>query len=79
MRRGSPYLVCDTDSRPVTPQQAQAIIADRWTVPPEIRARRRSKKTGKAPQKVLEGQYARGDLPHSTTPPRRRQSVKPTP
>ena len=79
MRRGSPYLVCDTDSRPVTPQQAKAIIADRWTVPPEIRARRRSKKTGKAPHKVREGQYARGDLPRSTTPPRRRPSVKPTP
>jgi hypothetical protein len=63
MRRGTPYVIRDTDGRPVTPQQANAIIAERWTVPPEIRARRRSKKTGKAPQKVLEGQYTRGGLP----------------
>ena len=76
MRRGAPYVVCDTDSRPVTPQQAKAIIAERWTVPPQVRARRRSKKTGKAPQKVLEGQYARGGLPRDTTPPRRERSVK---
>jgi transposase len=77
MRRGTPYIICDTDGRPVTTQQAAAIIAERWTVPPETRARRRSKKTGKAPQKALEGQYARGDLPHGTTPPRHRQPVKP--
>jgi transposase len=79
MRRGTPYVICDTDGRPVTTDQAKAIIAGRWTVPPEIRARRRSKKTGKAPQKVLEGQYARGSLPRGTTPPRHGQPVKTNP
>jgi transposase len=79
MRRGTPYVICDTDSRPVTPAQAKAIIAERWTVPPEIRARRRSKKTGKAPQKVPEGQCARGGLPQHTTPPRHKRSVKRSP
>jgi transposase len=79
MRRGTPYVIRDTDGQPVTPDQAKAIIAGRWTVPPEIRARRRSKKTGKAPQKVLEGQYARGSLPRPTTPSPRRRSVKPVP
>jgi hypothetical protein len=69
MRRGTPYIICDIDGRPVNAGQAKAIIAERWTVPPEIRARRRGKKTGKAPQKVLAGQYARGDLPRGTTPP----------
>jgi transposase len=78
MRRGQPYLICDTDGRPVTPEQARKIITERWTVPAEIRARRRSKK-GKAPQKVLEGQYTRGDLPQPTTPPRREKSVKGNP
>ena len=78
MRRGTPYVICDTDGQPVTPEQAKAIIAERWTVPPEIRARRRSKKTGKAPQKVLEGQYARGSLPRGTTPPHRERPVKQT-
>jgi transposase len=78
MRRGTPYLICDTDGRPVTPEQAKAIIAEHWTVPPEIRAQRRSKKAGKAPQKVLEGQHARGSLPHGTTPPRHGRPVKQT-
>lgn len=71
MHRGMPYVICDTDGRPVTPDEAKAIIAQHWTVPPEVRARRRSKKAGKAPQKVLAGQSkphapsagTRGDLP----------------
>jgi transposase len=79
MRRGAPYVIRDTDGRPVTAQQANAIIAGRWTVPPGIRARKRSKKTGKAPQKVLEGQCTRGSLPRGTTSPRQRQPVKTTP
>jgi transposase len=78
MRRGTPYIIRDTDGQPVTPDQAKAIIAERWTVPPQTRARRRSKKTGKAPQKVLQGQYARGSLPRSTTPPRHPRPVKQT-
>jgi transposase len=78
MRRGTPYIICDTDGQPVTPAQAKKIITERWTVPPDVRARRRSKKTGKAPQKVLAGQYARGDLPRGTTPPHSEQPVKPS-
>jgi transposase len=77
MHRGMPYVICDTDGRPVTPAEAKAIIAERWTVPAEVRARRRSKKTGKAPQKVLVGQSKpnargtgrRGDLPHPASSP----------
>lgn len=76
MRRGTPYVICDTDGHPVTPQQAKTIIAEHWTVPAEVRARRRSKKTGKAPHKALEGQYARGSLPRDNTPPLRDRSVK---
>ncbi|MBO0809813.1 MAG: IS110 family transposase [Actinobacteria bacterium] len=79
MRRGTPYVIRDTDGRPVTAQQAKGIITERWTVPPEVRARRRSKKTGKAPQKVLAGQYARGSLPRGTTPLPHAAPVKPTP
>lgn len=68
MRRAMPYVVCDTDGTQVSPEQAKKIIAERWTVPPEVRARRRSTKTtnkiknlkvgraGKAPQRVLAGQ-----------------------
>ena len=62
MRRGMPYVVCDTDGTPVSPVEAKKIIAEQWTVPPEVRARRRSTKhkihkvkAGKAPQQVLAG------------------------
>jgi transposase len=78
MTRGMPYVICDTDGRPVEPDEAKAIIAEHWTVPADVRARRRSKKVGKAPQKVLAGQSkphargagTRGDLPQpaSSTP-----------
>jgi transposase len=71
MRRGMPYVICDTDGQPVSPEQARAIIAEHWTVPADVRARRRSKKVGKAPQQVLaahatpsaRGASRRGDLP----------------
>jgi transposase len=71
MRRGTPYLICDTDGRPVTPDEAKTIIAQHWIVPAEVRARRRNKKMGKAPQQVLTAQVKprapsaskRGDLP----------------
>ena len=65
--RGMPYVICDTDGTPVTAEQAKAIIAERFTVPEQVRRRRRSKK-GKAPQQVLQGhvtdaQAQRGDPP----------------
>ena len=78
MHRGMPYVICDTHGQPVTAEQAKAIIAEHWTVSPEVRARRRSNKTGKAPQKVLTGQYKRGSLPRGTTPPHRSRPVKQT-
>jgi len=42
--RGMPYVVCDTDGTPVDPATARQIIATHWTVPCEVRARRRSRK-----------------------------------
>ncbi len=53
MRRGTPYVVRDVDGRPVTSEEAKALIAEHFTVSPEIRARRRSAKVGKAPHKAL--------------------------
>lgn len=77
MDRGMPYVICNTDGRPVTTQEAKAIIAEHWTVPADARARRRNKKTGKAPQEVLAGQPkpgargagTRGDLPRPASSP----------
>lgn len=51
-----PYIICDVDGRPLDTAEAKEIIAERYTVPEEIRRRRRSKKkAGKAPHRVLEG------------------------
>lgn len=55
MRRQMPYVICDIDGTPVTAAEAKQIIAEHWTVPAEVRARRRSKKAGKAPQQALTG------------------------
>jgi hypothetical protein len=55
MQRGEPYIVRDTEGRPVDRAAAKALILERWTVPEEVRRRRRSKKARKAPQKVLMG------------------------
>lgn len=81
MNRGLPYTIADTDGTPVDPDQAKAIIARHWTVPADVRARRRSKK-GKAPQTVLTGQSktnrkrgTRGDLPRPTSSPRHTDHV----
>jgi transposase len=75
MHRGKPYVIRDTDGRSVTAMEAKAIIAEHWTVPADVRARRRSKKAGKAPKNVLTGQSRpsatsagpRGDLPHQAS------------
>ena len=75
MDRGMPYVICDTDDRPVDAEEAKAIIAEHWTVPADVRARRRSKKVGKAPKTVLAGRSkpgargagGRGDLPQSAS------------
>ncbi|MFH5823031.1 IS110 family transposase [Georgenia sp. AZ-5] len=75
MRRGEPYVIRDTDGRPVSAEEAKAIVRQHWTVPAEVRARRRSKKARKAPQTVPTGQSQpdtrsvgkRGDLPRSSS------------
>lgn len=66
MARGTPYVICDVDGTPVTPEQAKAIIAERYVVPPEVRAQRRSRKQqkGKAPHDANRSRQRRGDLPH---------------
>jgi transposase len=87
MDRGTPYVVCDTDGTPLTPAQAKAIIAERWTVPEQVRLRRRNKK-GKAPQQVLTGhahgaqRATRRPSPSPATlgqPPRRVKPTQPQP
>jgi transposase len=83
MSRGEPYVVRDIDGRPVTTAEARAIIRAYFTVPAEVRARRRSKKTRKAPQTVPTGQSQpdtrgigkRGDLPRASSSTRPAHTV----
>jgi len=53
MLRGTPYQLRDTDGSAVTADQARQIIAANWTVPDDVRKRRRSRKNkGKTPQQA---------------------------
>ena len=63
MKRGTAYGVRDVDGTQVSPEEAKVIIATRYTVTEEQRARRRSKKTRKAPRKCSRHMSKRGDLP----------------
>jgi transposase len=47
LQRQLPYVVCDTNGVPVTLEEAKQIIAEHWTVPAEVRRRRRGTKTSK--------------------------------
>jgi transposase len=76
MNRQTPYVICDTDGTPVTAEHAAAIIAERWTVPADVRARRRSKK-GKAPQAISTRRHERGDLPRPASSTRHHAPVNP--
>ena len=69
MLRGAPYQLRDTDGTPVTPEQARQIIAANWTVPDDVRKRRRSRKTkGRTPQQASKP-VQRGDPPRPGSRP----------
>ena len=69
MLRGAPYQLRDTDGTPLTPEQARQIIAANWTVPEDVRKRRRSRKTrGRTPQQAKKP-VQRGDPPRPGSRP----------
>jgi hypothetical protein len=49
LHRGTPYVICDNNGNPVTAAEAKQIIAERWTVPEDVR------KTAAQPQDGGEG------------------------
>ena len=75
LQRGEPYRLRDTDGRPVSADEAKAIIADRWAVPEDVCRRRRGCKRaqGKAPQQVV----ARHAKPSAVRTATRRPSAEP--
>jgi transposase len=78
MNRRMPYVICDIDGSPVTPEHAKQIIAEQWTVTDEVRRRRRSRKTaGKAPQQALTGHEPNARSVETRRPSPRRSSTNP--
>ena len=41
LRNGTPYQLRDVDGQLITPEQGQAIIAERYQLPPDVRVARR--------------------------------------
>jgi hypothetical protein len=77
LHRGTPYVICDNNGNPVTAEDAKKIIADKWTVPEDIRKRRRSRnQAGKAPQAAATGPDRRGDPPRPRSSRTHSQTVK---
>jgi hypothetical protein len=70
LERATPYVICDVDGQPLSKEDARAVIAEHWTVPEDVRQRRRSKKKpGKAPHNVLAGHSNNGAHRASTRRP----------
>jgi transposase len=75
-RAGQPYTLRDVDGNPVTPQQARAIIAERYTIPTDLRTRRRTTATAGTGRRRKESHSAPSTGPsdtHATTSPAARQ------
>jgi transposase len=78
LNRGTPYVICDNNGTPVTPAQARQIITENWTVPEEVRKRRRSRTmAGKAPQAAATRPDKRGDPPRPRSSRPRAKTVNP--
>ena len=69
MLRGAPYQLRDTDGTLVTPEQARQIIAANWTVPEDVRKRRRSRKTKRRTPQQAGKPVQRGDPPRPGSRP----------
>jgi transposase len=78
LNRGTPYVTCDNNGNPVTAAEAKRNIAERWTVPEEVRKRRRSRKmAGRAPQAATTRPDRRGDPPRPRSSRPRSKTVNP--
>lgn len=79
MNRRMPYVICDVDGTPVTPDEAKQIITEQWTVTDEVRRRRRSRKTaGKAPQQAPTGHEPGARSAETRRPSPNRSSTNPS-
>ena len=65
LREDRPYELRDVDGTPVTPEQAQAIIAERYTVPAEVRRQRSHRMRRARAERRLERKEKRRSCPSS--------------
>ena len=65
-RAGQPYQLRDVDGTPVTIDQARAIIADRYTIPKDLRARRRTTTDTRTDRRSKESPSAPSTGPSTT-------------
>ena len=69
-RAGTPYLIRDIDGTPLTAAQGRAVIAERYRVSDELRARRRTSHTKTGTSRRQPGVARRSDTsppPHHAT------------
>ena len=64
-RAGTPYQIRDTDGTPLTAAQGRAIITERYTVPAQLRAQRRTTQAGTGTSRRHQESPKRSD----TSPP----------
>ena len=70
-RAGQPYELRDVDGTPVTIEQARAIIAERYAIPKDIRARRKTTADTRTDRRSKESHSAPSTGPsnrNATTP-----------
>ena len=65
-RAGQPYQLRDIDGTPVTIEQARAIVADRYAIPKDLRARRKTTTGTGTDRRSKESQRAPSTGPSST-------------
>jgi len=71
LRNGVAYQLRDTNGQPITDPEGRAIVADRYTIPPEVRAARRAvanKATKRRDERVKKGVAKRSKTPPVPTP-----------
>jgi transposase len=70
LSRAKPYVIHDLQGRPINPQRARELIAEQFTVPAEVRRRRRSNKSaGRAPQQCSKHAKSRHATGHEAALP----------
>ncbi|MCA1836537.1 MAG: transposase [Actinobacteria bacterium] len=70
LSRAKPYVIRDLQGRPISPQRARELIAEQFTVPADVRRRRRSNKSaGRAPQQCSKHAKSRHATGHEAALP----------